>query len=116
MHLRITSTGVRDGEYITSSPSGKQCSGSVFQVRGNYPPSKVWIDKMSPADYSSLEEIAFFSNMSVEQRKKWLLDNSVSVKDLYLDDTDIEVRIVKLSGSLFRDLLSDNRTGRREFY
>ena len=31
---RISQTGIRDNEYITSSISGSQCKGVIIQVKG----------------------------------------------------------------------------------
>ncbi|CAH6419459.1 DEAD/DEAH box RNA helicase [uncultured virus] len=107
MALRIFSTGIRSGETITSSPSGKQNQGTEMVVRGFYPPSQKALDEMDPITLrDSFNSLAFFANKSVLERRQWLQEHATQNKDLYLEDTDIAVRFNKIGGSFFTTALS----------
>lgn len=87
MELRVSHTGIRNGEYITSSSSGKQNKGSILQIRGVYPPSAKRVKEIPQhvlRDY--FNNFEFFEGMSLEERFAWLTTNSISNDDLYLSD------------------------------
>jgi hypothetical protein len=46
MELRISETGIRDDDLITSSSTGKQNKGAVIKIRGFYPPNKDRVNKL----------------------------------------------------------------------
>jgi hypothetical protein len=108
-HMKVYETGIRSGEYITSSATAKQNRGSLFQVKGDFPPSKSAL----PADdydwsifLQKLEAIPFFASLTSEERKNWLIQNVDSRKDLYLEDLPLQVKVLRLEGSLFQEKLS----------
>ena len=109
-NLRIYSTGIRSGEYITSAPSAKQNSGTIIQVRGNYPPSKEGIENLDEITLrDAFNHIEFFSNMSPEERYIWLISHSTTNNDLYMQDVNLQFRFVKISGKFFIDNLSSEQ-------
>ncbi len=106
MDLRISQTGIRNGEFITSSPSGKQCEGTIMQVRlvpsapSNiaYPPSRFYasqLDDLVLRDH--FNNFKFFASMSISERRNWLLSNSTEDNDLYMNAVPgLQVRFVKV--------------------
>ena len=111
MELRISQTGIRSGEIITSSPSGKQNKGAVMEIRGFYPPDISRVNKTDMIDFrDSFNTIPFFSNMNPNQRKEWLINNGSQDKDVYLEDTDVWVKFVKIGNKNFftKSLGQDN--------
>lgn len=102
MDLRVNQTGIRNGEFITSSPSGKQNKGMVMQIRGLYPPD---IQEVKKLNFVTLRDvfnvIPFFTNMSAEDRKEWLIDNSIDMRKVYLEDVELWVKIVKIGSNNF---------------
>jgi len=106
--MKVYQTGIRSGEYITSSSTGKQNRGSLFQVKGEYPPSAATLPE-DAYDWSillqQLETIPFFAELSFDKRKEWLLQNATPNPDLYLEDVPLQIRIVKLEGTFFREKL-----------
>lgn len=102
MDLRISQTGIRSGEYISASSSGSQNKNTVIQVRGSYPPEKERIVLLDPIVLrDGFNIIPFFSNMTPHERLNWLINNSTDIPDLYLEDTDIEVRFVRIGDKNF---------------
>lgn len=70
LQMRIYSTGIRNGEYITSSNNTKnsQVKGSVIQIRGNYPPSLRAIAMMDVITVrDKLNAFSFFQPMSLKR-------------------------------------------------
>jgi hypothetical protein len=110
--MKVYQTGIRSGEFITSAQGAKQNKGSILQIRGIYPPSKVALPNNN-YDWSilsqQLEVIPFFSKLSFADRKEWLIRNSTPDDDLYIQDVPLQVRIVQLSGTFFNEKL-DERT------
>lgn len=110
LQMRIYSTGIRTGEYITSSNNTKnsQVKGSIIQIRGNYPPSLravAMMDVITVRD--KLNAYSFFQSMSPEDRLIWLKDHSTENRDLYMDDCDLYLRFVKFSGRYIEENLSE---------
>lgn len=98
MDLRINQTGVRSNELITSNGKSKQNKGAVIEVRGLYPPSKIFVNQLDPATIrDEFNVIPFFTNMSPGERKTWLLENASDNKDLYINDIPgISFKFVKI--------------------
>lgn len=108
--MKVFQTGIRSGEFITSSQGAKQNQGSLFQVRGDYPPSRSALptDDYEWAIFSQqLESIPFFAKLSFPERKAWLITHSTPDDDLYLQEVPLKVKIIRLSGSFFREKLDD---------
>lgn len=102
MDLRISQTGVRSGEFIAASPSGTQNKGTVIQIRGTYPPEISRVRTLDPIILrDSFNIIPFFAGMSPQQRLEWLINNGTDTPDLYLDDTDIWVKFVRIGDKNF---------------
>lgn len=106
--LPINSTGIRSGEFITSRPGAKQNEGSVFQIRGFYPPARVWVDQLTLEELkNTFNQIPFFIPMTLEERKVWLLNNSIDDNDLYVEDVpDLWVKIIRISGKFVNEKLT----------
>lgn len=108
--MQVYRTGIRSGEFITSSQGAKQNQGCLFQVKGDYPPSK---SSLPTDDYEwslfsqQLESIPFFAKLSFDQRKAWLISHSTPNDDLYLQEIPLKVKIIRLSGSFFREKLDE---------
>lgn len=104
MKLRISSTGLRYGEIITSSESATQNTGTIMQVRGPtkgliYPPGIKWVQALTADDLASLDEVSFFKSMSLDERKTYLTENSVNNNDLYLDTVpNLYVNFIEING------------------
>lgn len=110
LKLRIYATGIRSGEYITSSSDKKnsQVKGTIIQIRGNYPPSLRAVALMDVITIrDKLNAFSFFQPMTPEERLEWLKDNATEDRDLYMDDCDIQLRFVKLSGRFIEENLSE---------
>lgn len=102
MNLIVSQTGIRSGEVITGNPKKKQSKGVVIKVRGLYKPSKKDVENMDELTLrDKLNNVPFFRDMSVEQRYKWLMSNSTDENNMYLEDSDIEVKFVKIEGNNF---------------
>lgn len=115
--LPIFITGVRNGEKITSTPGSKQNAGSNIIVYSNdgsdiaYPPSRRALVELSEAEWDKtfefLSSLSYFENKTSSEMRKWLIDNATDNEDLYLDDLDLLISPVVLTGSLFDSSLSD---------
>lgn len=108
-YLRISHTGVRSGEYITCSPSGTQCRDTILQIRLKdqlvaYPPSEPWIKHLTDTDIRDVfNKFNFFKNINSSERMEWLMNNSTTNDDLYLDSIpDLEVKIIALGGDFVK--------------
>lgn len=102
MDLRVSQTGVRSYEFIAVSPSGKQNKGTVIQIRGSYPPEIARVKQLDPISIrDTFNTIPFFSNMNTNQRLDWLIKNGTNIADLYLDDTDIWLKFIKIGDKNF---------------
>jgi len=99
---RINHTGIRSGEYIIGV--GKQCKNTLIQVKSDdklaYPPSTSWIDP-DPIIRDAYNEFPFFRDMSLKQRKEYLLQNAINDKDLYLQEVPIMIRFLRIEGEFF---------------
>lgn len=105
--IPISGTGIRSGEYITNRQGSKQNVGTIIQVKGEYPPTAGVLTELEIRD--TLTQIPFFSEMSYEERKKWLRENSTTARDLYLEDVrpELLLRFVKIGGTFFINSLSE---------
>ena len=107
MSLRITATGIRDGEFIEGL--GKQCVGTVMQIRGDYPSSLPWVAQL---DTNTLRDefnnYGFFAKIpTVEGRLDALKANSTDKDDLYMEDCpNLQIKFVKIGGEFFKKSLS----------
>jgi hypothetical protein len=109
-HLRIFHTGVRDGEFITSSSGATQNKGTVMQIRGLYPPSVKAVNDLDEITLrDTFNQFSFFSEMSSDERLEWLTENAVSKSDLYMDDVKLELRFVKIGGKFFTTKLDQEQ-------
>src|SRR5437868_15160102 len=98
MTTRISQTGIRRGEFITSSASATQNKGVILQVRGFYPPSRKWIGELNPLVLrDEFNQFPFFAPMSPEQRWEWLQANATDDPDLYMEDVpDLAIKIIAI--------------------
>lgn len=100
--LRISHTGIRDGEIITSSSTGGQNKGVVMQVFGFFPPDVAQIKNLSVTDIrDKFNLIPFFESMTYEERSLWLQEHGDIRKDLYMDDVDLRVKFIRIDGPTF---------------
>lgn len=105
MDLRVDATGIRNYEIIKASPSGKQCQGSIMQIRGQFPTNSHKVKDLSPTDLrDKLNLVPFFKTLSVEDRKKWLQDNTAE-QELYLEDVELYVKFINIGGKFFENSL-----------
>lgn len=112
--FRIAEIGIRSGDLITNSPKATQNKGTIIKVRSSngislaYPPSESWINNLDEtAVRDLLNQYPFFSKMSFEERKKWLNDNSTKNNDLYMEDTNIEVKFIEIKGKFMVTALTE---------
>lgn len=110
--MKVYETGIRNEEFVYGPTDAVQTAGSVMQVKGFYPPSKFGVSNIELTDYrDKLSKYDFFSNMTMEERKKYLKKKSVDNKDLYLEDVKgLEVRFTKLGGIAIKRL-NDKQKG-----
>ena len=100
--LRIGQTGIRSGEVVTASPSATQSRGVVFEVVGFFPPDLNRVNDLSITDIrDKLNLVPFFTHLTADQRKGWLLEHSEPQKDLYIDDTDVSIKFIRIDGNNF---------------
>jgi hypothetical protein len=107
MSLRITATGIRDGEFIQGL--GKQCVGTVMQIRGDYPASIPWISQLDTTTLrDEFNHYGFFAKFpTVEERLGALNANVTDKDDLYMEDCpNLQVKFVKIGGEFFKKSLS----------
>lgn len=105
--LKISQTGVRSGEMITNSLTASQNRGSLFRVRGLYPPSLQRAAELSVTEVRDLlSQIPFFSRLTPTARLQWLTLNGVTNDDLYIEDTGLEVLVISLNGKFFDEKLT----------
>ena len=96
----VYQTGIRDGEYITSSVGAVQNVGTIIQVFGFYPPSIKGVESLALSELrDKLGEVDFFADMTVEERRKNLMDNAIDDKDFYLNQqAGLMVKFIAISG------------------
>lgn len=98
-------TGIRPGEHIVATTKSKQNSGSELIIYGTYPPSREALETLPQSDWvgllAFLSSLSFFASYSETEIKNWLKSNSTERDDLYLDDLELEVKPISLSGTLF---------------
>lgn len=100
MSLFINATGIRPKEKIKGI--GKQCKGTTILIDGFYPPSKKWVQELSDVTVrDELSNYPFFRSMDTATRRRWLLEHSNNVNELYLDDVDINVTFLTVGGEYF---------------
>lgn len=100
--LTLYITGVQSGETITGI--GKQCLGTRMEVRGSFPASQEAILKLTPELIrDELNQYARFQKLSVPERFEQLCSN-LTTADLYLEDVELQVRFLSVSGDYFRQL------------
>ena len=103
--LPIYLTGIRSGETIIAIGKSKQNADSEMIVYGDYPPSRRALEELSKSQWISLlallATLPTFVDFSEKEIKQWLLNNATDEHDLYLDDLDLQVRPISLSGTLF---------------
>ena len=106
--LHINNIGIRDGEMITSSESGKQNKDSILQIFGYYPPSREWVNKLDDTVIRDrLNNYNFFKNLTFSERKLYLEEISIDDNDLYLEDVDnIYCKVIQLKGPFFTKIFS----------
>ncbi len=119
-------TGIRDGERIISTEGSGQNAGSELIVRGSYPPSRREILSLTDEDQDRLLEQIGRMEKGVASRqgnagrplapepevtRAALLDRLITAStdddDLYLNEVDLLVMPVALSGTLFNSALTD---------
>lgn len=113
MRLYVSSTGIRNGEFITSSPKASQNKGSVLQIFGAYPPYINYVNMLSEIELrDQFNCISFFNNMTVDQRLNYLRSVSTTTKDLYFENVDLRVKVIKLSGKFILSTFSEDNINR----
>lgn len=106
MELRVDLTGVRSGETIIASPSGKQNAGTKIIVKGDFPINYLALpdDLNWSIYYQQLRAIPAFSNKSDTEIMNWIHAHNVQVKDHYLSDyPNLMLKFVSIGG---RDFLA----------
>lgn len=100
-------TGIRDGELITSSDKATQNRGTVIEVKGFYPPyANLALDLDNHIFKDTFKTFDFFKDKSSEEIKEYLIKNTTVYSDLYLDDVNLEIKFIKISGKFFTDNLT----------
>lgn len=108
--MRISQTGIRSYEIITSSASGTQNKGTVIQVKGFYPPADTYVRDLDDITLrDAFNHFDFFSGMNTEQRRQYLIDNSTNAKDLYMEDVDLQFKFIKIGGAFFTKSLTSEQ-------
>lgn len=115
--LRINSTGIRSGETIVASPSGKQNAGTVMKIRIPglssrdlvYSPAKSLLpDSITIRD--ALSRFKFFQPMTAEERSDYLLKHAIDNDDVYLQEVPgLEVNFISIGGQFFTKTLSQDQ-------
>lgn len=122
--MRVSSTGIRDGELITASASGSQVKGTILRIHGVtsepgelvYPPTLSQVEALTETQLrDALTEYPFFESMETAQdRRSWLRRNARDVKGKgnYLDAFDIYAEIIQLDGPAFVNTLTPSQIER----
>lgn len=104
--LRIYTTGIREGETITSAPGATQNAGTVMQIKGFYPPSeKALADLNAAIVRDTFNQYAFFRSMLPSQRLEWLQQNATDNNDLYMEDVELKIKFVAINGKFMLEAL-----------
>lgn len=109
--MYLYQTGLRSGERVGAAPDATQNRGTVMDVRfppgGYYPPSRQAIENLDLVTLRDrFRDIQFFSTMNVEERRNWLISHATDKTHLYLEDVEMEVRFISISGDFFTQQLS----------
>lgn len=114
MTTRINQTGIRTGEFITSSASATQNKGTIIQIRGWYPPSKPWLEKLDMLSLrDEYNQFPFFAPMSVQQRLTWLQEHATDARDLYMEDVPgLAIKFITINGKFFTEALTPEQMSR----
>lgn len=117
--LVIYETGIRDGELLVASKHNVQAAGTSFYVYFDhddeiYPPSKLGVEVLLTYGHTLIRDkfnqLAFFRDMPVERRIKWLVKNASTNNDLYLSDlTNIRLKFVSLGGKFMEKALTSEQ-------
>ena len=100
-------TGIRPGETIISNGHSKQNEGSEIIVWGSYPPSKSALNNLNKQEWDNLLE--FIGEENQEKTKTRLLDSAIDNDDLYLDDLELFINPINLTGNLFDTSLTEEQ-------
>lgn len=95
----INVTGIRNLEFITSSPKAKQNKGTIIQIKGYYNPHNFELEDLFIRD--QIKKFEFFKDKSINEIRDYLLNISIPENDLYLEDTPIEIKFIKIGGDFF---------------
>src|SRR5437868_6535220 len=102
----VNSVGIRNGDYITSTPYAVQNTGTIIQV---------FLDKPYPVypkfklKTKQFREIPFFETMSTKSIDEWIELNSTTLDDMYLEDWDMSVQFIKIDGTYFQEVLTQEQ-------
>lgn len=106
--LSVGLIGVRSGETLVSAPKAKQNKGSIMKIKGFFPPLTDW--NLTPEEVrDKLNLYTFFNPMTVAEREKWIVDNKHANKDLYLQDVDLYIKFISLSGEFVAKSLTPDQ-------
>jgi hypothetical protein len=110
---RINTTGIRDGETITSAPGSKQNKGTVMKIRLEgeiYKPAQKFVSQLSDTDVRDVfNQFSFFKNMTFQERKDYLSENQIVKSDVYLEEANLSVKFIKIGGEFFVNSLSQEQ-------
>ena len=100
--IPVSRTGIRSGESIAGPNNRSQTRGIIMKIRGFYQPNLDRVKLLTSLELrDTFNNIPFFDKMDENVRLNWLSDNATHLKDVYLEDTNIEVKFVRISGNNF---------------
>lgn len=87
--MDIRYTGVRNYERVQSISNDSQVRGTVMTLRRNhhlvYPPSQTHVNQLTLVQVrDQFNNLPFLGDLSVDQRREWLLTNASTHHDLYM--------------------------------
>ena len=95
-------TGALPGEVIQSVPNKNNVKGSRMTILNGIKASKQALDLLNEDEWNYLilfmKERPFFESMSTKEIKNWLMYNSIDKDSYLLNEYDINVENVTLSG------------------
>ena len=102
MELYISSIGIRDGEFITSSSKATQNKGDVIQIKGTYPSSIHRVKNLESVYIRDfLSQLDFFHSLTPEERLNYLKMNSTKNVIELVDDAKISLASVTIQNNTF---------------
>ncbi len=102
--IPIFISGIRDGETIIGTKTANK--GTVIKIRGNYPASISSLNRLDNMIFDKLGLLPSFMDNTKNEIYTKISSTSTHNTDLYLQDVDIMIKFIKISGHGFTKKLT----------